>query len=559
MVIGVRPAARAAPAHRADPPVGGADLAPVHLRHLHRHHRLHGHRDDLEHGRGGGQPRPRRAARHQHGARRRARRVHRHVAGGAVGHAGGQQRAAAWTRGRGYVVPGRGQAGQDRGHLRARQRPVADRVPAVESRRSTDVHAARRDEAHGRGLQRETARSTRSCTARSWAATSSKTRCRAWCDSFPTAWPGCAAILAVWVGILAATILVIATNAGLIGVSRLAYSLGQHRQVPPILGRVHPKRLTPYVSIIVFGVVACLIILPGSTVLPRRPLRLRRDDLVHGGARLRGRRCASRSPTCERPLRTPFNIRVRGKSLPVLSVIGGLGTFTVWCVVVATHAEGRLIGFTWMGVGPRHLRGVPQGQGLLADEDRREGRRARVHAGGHRLPPDPRAHRRLADHRRDDGARLPARDREEVVHRRPLRDRGAAQPAARRPAGQRARQGGEGARRPRPHRRAVQGDVHAARRDGARRPAGRSSRRPSTAAPRSSSSAPVRKRRIGDLVFGRTTDYVLDHAPCEVLLNLVPKDYPTEGSAVLDERTAGLRAQASRRPPGGRQGPPATK
>jgi len=42
----------------------------------------------------------------------------------------------------------------------------------------------------------------------------------------------------------------------------------------------------------------------------------------------------------------------------------------------------------------------------------------------------------------------------------------------------------------------------------------------------------ARKRRIGNLVFGRTTDYVIDHAPCEVLLNLVPKDYPTEGSSI---------------------------
>ena len=36
----------------------------------------------------------------------------------------------------------------------------------------------------------------------------------------------------VYVGILAATILFIATNAGLIGVSRLTYSMGQHRHVP---------------------------------------------------------------------------------------------------------------------------------------------------------------------------------------------------------------------------------------------------------------------------------------------------------------------------------------
>ena len=75
------------------------------------------------------------------------------------------------------------------------------------------------------------------------------------------------AILGPWVGILAATILVIATNAGLIGVSRLTYSLGQHRQLPPMLARVHPKRLTPYVSIIVFGFIACLLIVPGKTNL----------------------------------------------------------------------------------------------------------------------------------------------------------------------------------------------------------------------------------------------------------------------------------------------------
>jgi APA family basic amino acid/polyamine antiporter len=44
----------------------------------------------------------------------------------------------------------------------------------------------------------------------------------------------------------------------------------------------------------------------------------------------------------------------------------------------------------------------------------------------------------------------------------------------------------------------------------------------------------TRKRRIGNLTFGRTTDFVLDHAPCEVLLNLVPRDYPTEGSSSSD-------------------------
>jgi nucleotide-binding universal stress UspA family protein len=54
----------------------------------------------------------------------------------------------------------------------------------------------------------------------------------------------------------------------------------------------------------------------------------------------------------------------------------------------------------------------------------------------------------------------------------------------------------------------------------------------------------MRKRRIGDRVFGRTSDYVLDHAPCEVMLNLVPSSYPVDGSGVptVVKRTAGPAA-----------------
>src|SRR5215211_4542056 len=68
----------------------------------------------------------------------------------------------------------------------------------------------------------------------------------------------------VYVGILAATILFIATNAGMIGVSRLTYSMGQYRQLPERLRILHPKFRTPYVAIILFGLVACITILPGE-------------------------------------------------------------------------------------------------------------------------------------------------------------------------------------------------------------------------------------------------------------------------------------------------------
>src|SRR5712691_5001272 len=70
----------------------------------------------------------------------------------------------------------------------------------------------------------------------------------------------------VYVGLLAATILFIATNAGIIGVSRLVYSMGLHRQLPDRLRQLHPKFRTPWMGIIVFGAVACVTLIPGQAV-----------------------------------------------------------------------------------------------------------------------------------------------------------------------------------------------------------------------------------------------------------------------------------------------------
>ena len=90
---GRRAPARAQDAHRPGPPRGRAHVDPPHLRHLDRHHRLHGHRDGLQHVRGGREPGPGRAAGHQPRAHRRPRRLSRHLDDGALGDAGQAQRA----------------------------------------------------------------------------------------------------------------------------------------------------------------------------------------------------------------------------------------------------------------------------------------------------------------------------------------------------------------------------------------------------------------------------------------------------------------------------------
>ena len=85
----------------------------------------------------------------------------------------------------------------------------------------------------------------------------------------------------IYVGLLAATILFIATNAGIIGVSRLVYSMGLHRQVPDRLRPLHPRHGTPWIGIIVFGGDRLCDADPGQGRLPREHVRVRGDAVVH--------------------------------------------------------------------------------------------------------------------------------------------------------------------------------------------------------------------------------------------------------------------------------------
>ncbi len=72
--------------------------------------------------------------------------------------------------------------------------------------------------------------------------------------------------LEIYVGILAATILLVATNAGVIGASRITYAMASYRQLPEVFRRLHPRFKTPWLALVVFaGVASIAVILPGQT------------------------------------------------------------------------------------------------------------------------------------------------------------------------------------------------------------------------------------------------------------------------------------------------------
>ena len=130
--------------------------------------------------------------------------------------------------------------------------------------------------------------------------------------------------LRFYVGILAAVILLIATNAGLIGVSRLTYSMGQHRQLPEVLRQVHPRYRTPYVAIGIFSVVAALTLLPGKTdfLATMYSFGAMLSFTIAHVAVIQLRRNNS---DVERTWKPPMNVRAFGFDVPLTAVLGGWG------------------------------------------------------------------------------------------------------------------------------------------------------------------------------------------------------------------------------------------
>ncbi|HEV7918782.1 MAG TPA: universal stress protein, partial [Solirubrobacterales bacterium] len=171
----------------------------------------------------------------------------------------------------------------------------------------------------------------------------------------------------IYVGILAATILIIATNAGIIGVSRLTYSMGQHRQVPSILRTLHPRYKTPYIAIIIFGAVSCLTVIPGKADFLGTMYAFG-AMLSFTIAHVAVVRLRFKHPEQRRPWRGPMNVKFRGKDLPLFAVFGGLGTGISWIVVTARDMVTLGAGVAWLAVGLTLYYFYRRNQGLTLTE-----------------------------------------------------------------------------------------------------------------------------------------------------------------------------------------------
>ena len=149
------------------------------------------------------------------------------------------------------------------------------------------------------------------------------------------------------VGGLAALVLMQAANGQMLGVARLAYSLATNRQVPSLVGRLHERRSTPYVAIGLAAVIAFALVVPADVDF-LAGLFAFGAMLAFTIAHLSVIVLRFREPGRPRAFCVPLSLKVGTGSLPLPSVLGALLAGVGWLSVVILHEGARIAGGVWM-------------------------------------------------------------------------------------------------------------------------------------------------------------------------------------------------------------------
>jgi APA family basic amino acid/polyamine antiporter len=155
---------------------------------------------------------------------------------------------------------------------------------------------------------------------------------------------------------LAALVLLISANSGVMSVSRVAFSMSKFHFISPWFEYVHPQFRTPTRAILIFsGIGAVQVVLASLTESAIDTLA----NMYAFGATLGYTlvmisliRLRVADPYTPRPYRVPFNWKTQRGELtiywPILGVIGLLGIATVLLVVLYTHTIAAIAGPLWV-------------------------------------------------------------------------------------------------------------------------------------------------------------------------------------------------------------------
>jgi APA family basic amino acid/polyamine antiporter len=134
------------------------------------------------------------------------------------------------------------------------------------------------------------------------------------------------------------------------GLSRLGYSLALNRQIPSLVGRLHPRYNTPFVLVGLGALLAGALVLPADLELLAAIYAFGATlafTLVH----LSVIRLRYREPDRDRPYKVPFNVRLGRGELPLTALLGAAMAVVAFGSVLALHDAARFVGLGWMAFG----------------------------------------------------------------------------------------------------------------------------------------------------------------------------------------------------------------
>jgi APA family basic amino acid/polyamine antiporter len=157
------------------------------------------------------------------------------------------------------------------------------------------------------------------------------------------------------VAVLATVILLMATNTGILAITRLTYNLSTHRQLPSAFSRIHRRFRTPHLAIIVFCLVCMALLIPGFAArgffADLAALYVFSSLLVFAMAHASILRLRARRPDLPRPFRLSGNLTLGSRQFPIVAVLGLLFTMAIWLIVIIVQPYAWGIGVLWLAIG----------------------------------------------------------------------------------------------------------------------------------------------------------------------------------------------------------------
>jgi APA family basic amino acid/polyamine antiporter len=173
-------------------------------------------------------------------------------------------------------------------------------------------------------------------------------------------------LLRVYVGLTGGLVLLAAMTTSISGFGRLAYSLGEHGQLPPAFGRLNRRTLVSPASVMLAAGIS-IALLVGTSFTRAVPFLASLFSfgvlLAFTAAQLAVIRLRTTKPDLRRPFRVPLNIRVGGAMLPLPAIVGALLTAVVFVIAMVTHPGARYGGPVWLVAGLGVYVAVRRGRG----------------------------------------------------------------------------------------------------------------------------------------------------------------------------------------------------